>query len=172
MRYRMSSDPETKRKIIGERFIRIFEREALALGDVQFLAQGTLYPDVIESTAADRNVAAKIKTHHNVGGLPERMNLKLVEPLRYLFKDEVRAVGTGTRFAGIVGMAPPFPRSRPRRTHPGIDHPRTRRNPAPCRRDLYWRIAPGRVVSLDTTGIRGIAAGAKRRRHGRFSHLC
>ncbi len=87
------SDPETKRKIIGERFIRIFEREALALGDVQFLAQGTLYPDVIESTAADRNVAAKIKTHHNVGGLPERMNLKLVEPLRYLFKDEVRAVG-------------------------------------------------------------------------------
>ncbi len=87
------SDPEQKRKIIGEKFIRIFEREAEALGDVQFLAQGTLYPDVIESTAADRNVAAKIKTHHNVGGLPERMNLKLVEPLRYLFKDEVRAVG-------------------------------------------------------------------------------
>ncbi len=87
------SDPETKRKVIGEQFIRIFERVAEALGDVQFLAQGTLYPDVIESTAADRNVAAKIKTHHNVGGLPERMNLRLVEPLRYLFKDEVRAVG-------------------------------------------------------------------------------
>lgn len=87
------SDPEQKRKIIGEKFIRIFEREAEALGDVQFLAQGTLYPDVIESTAADRNVAAKIKTHHNVGGLPERMKLQLVEPLRYLFKDEVRAVG-------------------------------------------------------------------------------
>lgn len=87
------ADPETKRKIIGERFIRIFEREAESLGDVQFLAQGTLYPDVIESTAADRNVAAKIKTHHNVGGLPEEMRLKLVEPLRYLFKDEVRAVG-------------------------------------------------------------------------------
>jgi len=87
------ADPETKRKIIGERFVRIFEREAEALGDVQFLAQGTLYPDVIESTAADRNVAAKIKTHHNVGGLPEYMRLKLVEPLRYLFKDEVRAVG-------------------------------------------------------------------------------
>lgn len=87
------SDPETKRKIIGEKFIRIFEREAEALGDVQFLAQGTLYPDVIESTAADRNIAAKIKTHHNVGGLPERMRLQLVEPLRYLFKDEVRAVG-------------------------------------------------------------------------------
>ena len=87
------ADPETKRKIIGERFVRIFEREAESLGDVQFLAQGTLYPDVIESTAADRNVAAKIKTHHNVGGLPEQMRLKLVEPLRYLFKDEVRAVG-------------------------------------------------------------------------------
>lgn len=87
------ADPETKRKIIGERFVRVFEREAGALGDVQFLAQGTLYPDVIESTAADRNVAAKIKTHHNVGGLPEHMNLRLVEPLRYLFKDEVRAVG-------------------------------------------------------------------------------
>jgi GMP synthase (glutamine-hydrolysing) len=87
------SDPETKRKIIGEKFVRIFEREAEQLGDVQFLAQGTLYPDVIESTAADRNVAAKIKTHHNVGGLPETMKLKLVEPLRYLFKDEVRAVG-------------------------------------------------------------------------------
>lgn len=87
------SDPETKRTIIGEKFIRIFEREAEALGDVQFLAQGTLYPDVIESTAADRNIAAKIKTHHNVGGLPEHMRLQLVEPLRYLFKDEVRAVG-------------------------------------------------------------------------------
>jgi GMP synthase (glutamine-hydrolysing) len=87
------ADPEAKRKIIGERFIRIFEREAEALGNVQFLAQGTLYPDVIESTAADRSVAAKIKTHHNVGGLPERMRLRLVEPLRYLFKDEVRAVG-------------------------------------------------------------------------------
>jgi GMP synthase (glutamine-hydrolysing) len=77
------ADPEAKRKIIGERFIRIFEREAETLGNVQFLAQGTLYPDVIESTSADRNVAAKIKTHHNVGGLPERMNLRLIEPLRY-----------------------------------------------------------------------------------------
>ena len=87
------SDPEAKRKIIGEKFIRIFEHEAQMLGDVQFLAQGTLYPDVIESTAADRSIAAKIKTHHNVGGLPERMSLRLIEPLRYLFKDEVRAIG-------------------------------------------------------------------------------
>ncbi|GAB4192660.1 MAG: glutamine-hydrolyzing GMP synthase [Roseiflexaceae bacterium] len=87
------ADPEQKRKIIGEKFVRIFEREARALGDVQFLAQGTLYPDVIESRAPDRQKGVTIKTHHNVGGLPADMQLKLVEPLRYLFKDEVRAAG-------------------------------------------------------------------------------
>jgi GMP synthase (glutamine-hydrolysing) len=103
------ADPEAKRKIIGETFIRIFEREAEALGDVEFLAQGTLYPDVIESTAADRNVAAKIKTHHNVGGLPERMNLRLVEPLRYLFKDEVRAVGLELGLPSAWVWRHPFP---------------------------------------------------------------
>lgn len=86
-------DPEQKRKIIGERFIRIFEREARRLEGIKFLAQGTLYPDVIESTAPDRAKGAKIKTHHNVGGLPADMHLKLVEPLRFLFKDEVRAAG-------------------------------------------------------------------------------
>jgi GMP synthase (glutamine-hydrolysing) len=87
------ADPEQKRKIIGEKFIRIFEREARRIGDVQFLAQGTLYPDVIESKAPDRQQGVTIKTHHNVGGLPADMQLKLVEPLRYLFKDEVRAAG-------------------------------------------------------------------------------
>jgi len=87
------SDPEQKRKIIGERFIRIFELEARRLEEIKFLAQGTLYPDVIESTAPDRAKGAKIKTHHNVGGLPADMHLKLVEPLRFLFKDEVRAAG-------------------------------------------------------------------------------
>ncbi|HET9224039.1 MAG TPA: glutamine-hydrolyzing GMP synthase, partial [Roseiflexaceae bacterium] len=87
------ADPEQKRKIIGEKFIRIFEREARRIGDVQFLAQGTLYPDVIESKAPDRQQGVTIKTHHNVGGLPTDMQLKLVEPLRYLFKDEVRAAG-------------------------------------------------------------------------------
>jgi len=87
------ADPERKRKIIGEKFVRIFEREALRIGDVDFLAQGTLYPDVIESKAPDRKQGVTIKTHHNVGGLPEDMKLKLVEPLRYLFKDEVRAAG-------------------------------------------------------------------------------
>jgi GMP synthase (glutamine-hydrolysing) len=87
------ADPERKRKIIGEKFVRIFEREAVRIGDAEFLAQGTLYPDVIESKAPDRQKGVTIKTHHNVGGLPEDMKLKLVEPLRYLFKDEVRAAG-------------------------------------------------------------------------------
>jgi GMP synthase (glutamine-hydrolysing) len=91
------TDPEQKRKIIGEEFVRVFEAEQQALsatGDYQFLAQGTLYPDVIESTsAADAAAAQRIKTHHNVGGLPEEMRFTLVEPLRYLFKDEVREVG-------------------------------------------------------------------------------
>jgi GMP synthase (glutamine-hydrolysing) len=86
------SDPERKRKIIGETFIRVFEEQAAAFSDARFLAQGTLYPDVIESISV-RGPSAVIKSHHNVGGLPERMNLTLVEPLRELFKDEVRAVG-------------------------------------------------------------------------------
>jgi GMP synthase (glutamine-hydrolysing) len=87
------ADPEQKRKIIGEKFIRIFEREARGIDGAHFLAQGTLYPDVIESKAPDRQKGVTIKTHHNVGGLPADMQLKLVEPLRYLFKDEVRAAG-------------------------------------------------------------------------------
>ncbi|HEY7347439.1 MAG TPA: glutamine-hydrolyzing GMP synthase [Ktedonobacterales bacterium] len=86
-------DPEAKRRIIGEEFVRLFEEEAGKLEQVDFLAQGTLYPDVIESTSHDTSAAARIKTHHNVGGLPEQMALNLVEPLRYLFKDEVREVG-------------------------------------------------------------------------------
>jgi GMP synthase (glutamine-hydrolysing) len=88
-------DPEAKRRVIGEEFIRVFEAEAEQLnreGEVEFLAQGTLYPDVIESASNESGSAQKIKTHHNVGGLPERMRLKLVEPLRNLFKDEAREV--------------------------------------------------------------------------------
>ncbi len=86
------ADPEKKRKIIGAKFIEAFEKEAESLADVQWLAQGTLYPDVIESVSV-KGPSATIKSHHNVGGLPERMNLKLLEPFRELFKDEVRAVG-------------------------------------------------------------------------------
>ncbi|MCA9926498.1 MAG: glutamine-hydrolyzing GMP synthase, partial [Anaerolineales bacterium] len=88
------TDPEQKRRIIGEKFVRIFEREALKLGRIDFLAQGTIYPDVIESAGKDKKDAHVIKTHHNVGGLPDDMDFDLVEPLRELFKDEVRKIGT------------------------------------------------------------------------------
>lgn len=87
------SDPETKRKTIGKLFIDVFEEHAKSVGGADFLAQGTLYPDVIESVSFDGGPSVTIKSHHNVGGLPERMNMKLVEPLRELFKDEVRALG-------------------------------------------------------------------------------
>ncbi|MDR6755092.1 GMP synthase (glutamine-hydrolyzing) [Mycoplana sp. BE70] len=87
------SDPETKRKIIGRLFIEVFEEEAKKLGGAEFLAQGTLYPDVIESVSFTGGPSVTIKSHHNVGGLPERMNMQLVEPLRELFKDEVRVLG-------------------------------------------------------------------------------
>ncbi len=99
-------DPERKRKIIGREFIEVFEEEARKLGDVRFLVQGTLYPDVIESGGP---VAATIKTHHNVGGLPERMNLKLVEPLRDLFKDEVRRLGRELGLPDEMVDRHPFP---------------------------------------------------------------
>lgn len=101
------TDPEEKRLIIGEEFIRVFEEEAKKLGKVDFLAQGTLYPDVIESK--DSDVSAKIKTHHNVGALPEDMDLQLIEPLRYLFKDEVREVGIGLELSEEMVFRQPFP---------------------------------------------------------------
>lgn len=100
------TDPERKRKIIGEEFIRVFEEEAAKFHDAKFLVQGTLYPDVIESGTRD---AAKIKTHHNVGGLPEDMELELVEPLRALFKDEVRAVGEELGLPEEIVWRHPFP---------------------------------------------------------------
>ncbi len=101
-------DPEKKRKIIGHTFIDVFDEEARAIGNVEWLAQGTLYPDVIESVS-HKGPSAVIKSHHNVGGLPEKMNMKLIEPLRELFKDEVRQVGAelGTPEAGI--WRHPFP---------------------------------------------------------------
>ena len=102
-------DPEDKRRTVGEQFIRVFDREAARLGHVDFLAQGTLYPDVIESQTPGDNVSAKIKTHHNVGGLPEDMKLELVEPLRYLFKDEVRMVGLELGLAEEMVYRQPFP---------------------------------------------------------------
>ncbi|MBS1253192.1 MAG: GMP synthase [glutamine-hydrolyzing] [Anaerolineales bacterium] len=103
------SDPEKKRQVIGERFVRIFEREARKLGQIDFLAQGTIYPDVIESAARDRPHAKRIKTHHNVGGLPEDMDFELVEPLRYLFKDEVRNIGLELGLPAEIVRRQPFP---------------------------------------------------------------
>jgi GMP synthase (glutamine-hydrolysing) len=101
-------DPEQKRKIIGAEFIAVFEEEAKRLGPIEFLAQGTLYPDVIESASTGWG-AQVIKTHHNVGGLPERMNLRLIEPLRWLFKDEVRTLGRELGLPAHLVDRHPFP---------------------------------------------------------------
>jgi len=101
-------DPEKKRKIIGRTFIKVFEEEAKKIGDVRYLAQGTLYPDVIESTSY-KGPSVTIKSHHNVGGLPKRMNLKLIEPLRELFKDEVRLLGKELGLPDEIIKRHPFP---------------------------------------------------------------
>ncbi|MCM8814773.1 MAG: glutamine-hydrolyzing GMP synthase [Candidatus Omnitrophica bacterium] len=102
------ADPEMKRKIIGETFIKVFEKEAKEFG-ADFLAQGTLYPDVIESVSVFGGPTSRIKTHHNVGGLPEKMNLKLVEPFRYLFKDEVRKIAKAIGLPSNLIQRHPFP---------------------------------------------------------------
>jgi GMP synthase (glutamine-hydrolysing) len=103
------ADPEEKRRIIGDEFIRVFEEEAGRLGRIDFLTQGTLYPDVIESTAPETKAAQKIKTHHNVGGLPSDLRFQLIEPLRYLFKDEVRSVGMELGLPEQMVLRQPFP---------------------------------------------------------------
>jgi len=103
------TDPEMKRKTIGEEFITVFEEEAKKIGKVDFLAQGTLYPDVIESAASGSRASARIKTHHNVGGLPAKMTLQLLEPLRDLFKDEVRQVGLELGLPEEMVWRQPFP---------------------------------------------------------------
>jgi GMP synthase (glutamine-hydrolysing) len=103
------TDPEEKRRRIGDEFIRVFEEQAAGLGQIDFLTQGTLYPDVIESTAPETKAAQKIKTHHNVGGLPADLRFALIEPLRYLFKDEVRAVGAELGLPEQMLLRQPFP---------------------------------------------------------------
>lgn len=103
------TDPERKRKIIGNTFIEVFESEMEKIGEVDFLAQGTIYPDVIESVPIDGNPASLIKSHHNVGGLPERMKLKILEPLNQLFKDEVRVLGKSLGLPDSVVWRQPFP---------------------------------------------------------------
>ncbi len=103
------TDPETKRRIIGNEFIYLFEDEATKLGQIDFIAQGTTYPDVVESASTGASATAKIKSHHNVGGLPPEMALELVEPLRYLFKDEVRQVGLKLGLPRAMVYRQPFP---------------------------------------------------------------
>ena len=103
------TNPEKKRKIIGNLFIKIFEKEAKKYKNIKYLAQGTLYPDVIESKSATGSKSSKIKSHHNVGGLPKKMNLKLVEPLKELFKDEVRMLGKSLGLINSINYKHPFP---------------------------------------------------------------
>jgi len=103
------ADPEDKRRIVGDEFIRTFESQAALHGPFDYLAQGTLYPDVIESTAPDTKSAMKIKTHHNVGGLPADLSFSLIEPLRFLFKDEVRDVGRALGLPAEIVERQPFP---------------------------------------------------------------
>ena len=168
--------PEAKRKIIGRLFIETFEREAKKIsedgrGPVKFLAQGTLYPDVIESVSFTGGPSVTIKSHHNVGGLPERMNMKLVEPLRELFKDEVRALGRELGLPESFVGRHPFP-------GPGL----AVRCPGGVTREkldilrkadaIYLEeIRAGRALRPDLAGFCRAAAGAHRRRDGRRPHL-
>ena len=158
------TDPEEKRKRIGETFIRVFEEESRRLEGVRYLVQGTLYSDVIESGS---RTAAKIKSHHNVGGLPEDMDLELVEPLRLLFKDEVRRVGDRARHAGRDGLAPAVPRPGPRDPHRRRGDVGAARDPAPRRRGPAGGGAPRRLVPQGLAELRGAAGRQVGRRHGR-----
>ena len=103
------SNPEKKRKIIGNLFIKVFEKESKKYKNIKFLAQGTLYPDIIESRSSTGSKTSKIKSHHNVGGLPKKMNLKLIEPLKEFFKDEVRVLGESLGLDKKINFKHPFP---------------------------------------------------------------
>ncbi len=172
------SDPETKRKIIGREFIRAFEEaelaiiaEAAAHGEkIKFLVQGTLYPDVVESGGGEG--AANIKSHHNVGGLPEDLQFELVEPLRALFKDEVRAVGAQLGLPQEIVGRQPFPGPGPRHPHRRRSHQGTP-GPAPQgRRDRPRRADRSRAGQRSVADAGSPAGGRpQRRRHGRRPHL-
>ena len=165
------TDPEAKRKTIGGLFIDVFDEEAKKLGGAEFLAQGTLYPDVIESVSFTGGPSVTIKSHHNVGGLPERMNLKLVEPLRELFKDEVRALGRELGLPEHFVGRHPFPGPGLAIRIPGEI---TREKLDILRKadaDLPRRDPQGRPLRQDLAGVRRAAAGAHGRRDGRRAHL-
>ncbi len=164
-------DPEQKRRIIGDEFIRVFEEEASRLGRIDFLTQGTLYPDVIESATSETKAAQKIKTHHNVGGLPADLRFKLIEPLRYLFKDEVRAVGTGARPARRDGPAPAVPGPGPGDPDHRRGDRRAPRHAARGRLDRHRRDQGRRPVPERVAVVRDPDASPQRGRDGRWTHV-
>ena len=165
------TDPEMKRKTIGRLFIDVFDAEAKKIGGADFLAQGTLYPDVIESVSFTGGPSVTIKSHHNVGGLPARMNMKLVEPLRELFKDEVRVLGRELGLPEIFVGRHPFPGPGLAIRCPGDITQRKARHPAQRRRRLYRPDPQGRPLRPDLAGLCRAAAGENRRRDGRRPHL-
>ena len=165
------TDPEAKRKTIGRLFIDVFDAEAKKIGGAEFLAQGTLYPDVIESVSFTGGPSVTIKSHHNVGGLPARMNMKLVEPLRELFKDEVRVLGRELGLPEIFVGRHPFPGPGLAIRCPGEITPRKTRHPAQRRRGLYRPDPQGRPVRQDLAGVCGAAAGEDGGRDGRRADL-
>ena len=165
------TDPEAKRKTIGRVFIEVFEEEAAKVGGADFLAQGTLYPDVIESLSAHGGPSVTIKSHHNVGGLPAHMRMQLVEPLRDLFKDEVRVLGRELGVPDHIVGRHPFPGPGlairiPRRHHAGaLGHP------APGRCGVPGGDTRRRPLRRHLAGLRRAAAGPHRGRDGRWPHL-
>jgi GMP synthase (glutamine-hydrolysing) len=167
-------DPEAKRKTIGKLFIDAFEAEARRIaaddkGPVAFLAQGTLYPDVIESVSFSGGPSATIKSHHNVGGLPERMRMRLIEPL--IVQGRGESLGPRARPAGGVRRAPPFSRAGPRGALPRRRHAREARNPTQGRRDLPRRDPQGRSLRQNLAGVLGAVARSHGRGYGRRAHL-
>ena len=165
------TDPEKKRKFIGATFIDVFEKEAKEVGGADFLAQGTLYPDVIESVSFTGGPSVTIKSHHNVGGLPERMNMKLVEPLRELFKDEVRALGRELGLPEIFVGRHPFPGPGLAIRIPG--EVTKERCDILRKADAIYLEGNSQCWSLrrDLAGFCCAAPGQDGRRDGRWSHL-
>ncbi len=155
-------DPERKRKIIGKTFIEVFQKATKRAGKARFLAQGTLYPDVIESVPIGGNPAAMIKSHHNVGGLPKNMKFKLVEPLKCLFKDEVRQLGTELGLPKEIVHRQPFPGPWTRGALLGASESRTLRDPAQCRCDRRRGNENDRLVLQGLAKFCGPLTGSER----------
>ncbi len=164
-------DPEAKRKIIGRTFIEVFDEEAHKLEGVKWLAQGTIYPDVIESAGAKTGKAHVIKSHHNVGGLPAEMNLKLVEPLRELFKDEVRRIGVELGLPREMVYRHPFPGPGLGVRMLGEVKREYVRDPAEGRSGLHRGAAQLGLVRQGQSGVRGVPAGQIGRRRRRWPRV-